>query len=387
MPQCHLCLTALTAALLSCQAYAAATLVSEMSHLNVGTAGAGTAVSTDGASSAYANPAAMSHLEQSHIAVNLASMALNIEYDDDRSSSLNSHNAGGIQPYGSFYFVTPLSEQFTFGLSLVATGGSGLDYGNQYAGRLGLNDLKLSVIQWNPVLSYRITPHWSFGGGLQIERANFEQTFMSHHASIQSHSYALGYNLGTTYHVNDNHLLGLTYRSSMTHNLAGTLQMLEQSRDIELGFLNAARIELAASHKLAAPITVVWSLGQEYWGANQQTTIQTGDLIGQKQRGFNDVWFVSMGGQLAITPTLKVEIGAGYVSSPLDNPAWQSSDLPADQQIKYSIGTQYLWSKSILLKAYYSYVDYGSPRIDNGLMQGSFDNHNQFFGLELNYRY
>ncbi|HDY7894393.1 TPA: outer membrane protein transport protein, partial [Vibrio vulnificus] len=98
MPQCHLCLTALTAALLSCQAYAAATLVSEMSHLNVGTAGAGTAVSTDGASSAYANPAAMSHLEQSHIAVNLASMALNIEYDDDRSSSLNSHNAGGIQP-------------------------------------------------------------------------------------------------------------------------------------------------------------------------------------------------------------------------------------------------------------------------------------------------
>ncbi|MDR9831742.1 outer membrane protein transport protein [Vibrio sp. FNV 38] len=385
-------LSAISAALLSApmfsvQTFAAGTLVSEMSHLNVGTAGAGSAVASDGASTAYSNPAAMGYLKESHFAFNIASMALNITYFDERTQALNSDNAGGVQPYGSLYYVSKLNEKMALGLSFTTTGGSGLDYGNSYAGRLGLNDLQLSVMQLNPSLSYKLNSRWHVGVGLQIDRAVFDQRFLVNQAELESQSYALGYNLGSTYQVNKDNRLGLTYRSKMEHELVGEVIAFNQIHHAEIGLTNAARLELSGSHKIISPIELVWSLGQEYWSENQDTSLQVGDLEGNKQRGFDDVWFTSLGAKIDLTTKFAIEMGLGYVSSPLEDPTQQASDLPVDHQMKYSVGARYRWSRAINLSVYYSYVDYGSPDITSGLMQGSYDNHNQFLGVEVDYQF
>ncbi|MDF2153543.1 outer membrane protein transport protein [Vibrio sp. CAU 1672] len=380
-------LSALALAIISCHSHAAATLVSEMSHLNVGTAGAGSAVSADGASTAYSNPAAMGYLKDTHLAFNLASMALNIEYQDDREQALSSGNAGGIQPYGSLYALTPLSENINFGMAMVATGGSGLDYGNSYAGRLGLNDLQLSVLQLNPSLSYKVNARWNLGVGVQIDRAAFEQRFLSQRAALESTSLAFGYNLGATYQLNQQHRFGVTYRSKMEHQLEGELSLLNRQMDMTIDLINAARLELSGHHQLTPPIALVWSVGQEYWSANDASLVQAGNIEGTMVRGFDDIWFAAIGSKIELTPKLGIEMGVGYVSSPLDDATLQSPDLPVERQLKYSIGGDYQWSTSTTIKTYYSYVDYGNPEIDNGLLQGRYDNHNHFFGLELDYRF
>lgn len=383
----HPRLTALACAVISCNSYAAATLVSEMSHLNVGTAGAGAAVSADSASTAYSNPAAMGYLQDTHVAFNLASMALTIDYQDERDQALSSGNAGGVQPYGSLYAVTPLSEDINLGMALVATGGSGLDYGNSYAGRVGLNDLQLSVLQFNPSLSYKVNDRWHLGAGVQVDRAAFEQRFLSEQAELESTSLAFGYNLGATYQLNEQHRFGITYRSKMEHQLEGKLSLLGRQVDTRIDLINAAKLELSGHHQLTTPVALVWSVGQEYWSANDATSIQAGNVEGAKVRGFDDVWFSSVGSKIALTPKLGIEMGLGYVSSPLDDATLQSPDLPVERQIKYSLGGHYQWNASTTIKTYYSYVDYGNPDINNGFMQGSYDNHNHFFGLELDYRF
>ncbi|KGY14014.1 hypothetical protein NM22_00710 [Vibrio tubiashii] len=383
----HPRLTALAFAVIACNSYAAATLVSEMSHLNVGTAGAGAAVSADGASTAYSNPAAMGYLQDTHAAFNLASMALTIDYKDERDQALSSGNAGGAQPYGSLYAVTPLSEDINLGMALVATGGSGLDYGNSYAGRVGLNDLQLSVLQFNPSLSYKVNDRWHLGAGIQIDRAAFEQRFLSEQAELESISLAFGYNLGATYQLDEQHRFGITYRSKMEHQLEGKLSLLGRQVDTRIDLINAAKLELSGHHQLTTPVALVWSLGQEYWSANDATSIQAGNVEGAKVRSFDDVWFASVGSKIALTPKLGIEMGLGYVSSPLDDATLQSPDLPVERQIKYSLGGHYQWNASTAIKTYYSYVDYGNPDINNGFMQGSYDNHNHFFGLELDYRF
>ncbi|MCE2572378.1 OmpP1/FadL family transporter [Motilimonas eburnea] len=380
-------LSALTLALFTSNTYAAATLVAEMSHLNVATAGAGSAILAEDASTAYSNPAAMTYLNNTHISVNLATMALNVEYQDDRNSNLSSNNAGGVQPYGSVYLVTPINDRYRMGLSLVATGGSGLDYGNEYAGKLGLNDLTLSVMQFNPSFSYKVNEKLSLGAGIQIDRATFEQRFLAKQASIDSTSYAVGYNFGATYKYTEDNKFGVTYRSKIEHDLEGELALFTQQIDTRIGLVNAAKLEVSGFHQLSQPLALVWSVGKEFWSANEVTRLSVDDIQVSKARNFEDVWFASLGSKIAVSPKLTFEVGLGYTGSPLDDATFQSTDLPVDKQIRYSTGARYLWNESINLNVYYSYVDYGSPKINNGALQGRYDNHNHFVGITLDYQF
>ena len=216
-------LTLISSALvLTFQVNAAGTLVQEMSKMTVSTAGAGSAVLAENASVAYSNPAGMSYIEGNALSVNAAAMDLGIYYHDDTDSSLDNDNAGGIQPYGSIYYVHQLNDDIHLGMSVSAQGGSALDYGTSYAGALSLNDLKLSVIQFNPSVSYQVNDKLSIGGGLQIDYASFEESLLYGQGNIETDSWTLGYNLGLMYQIDENNRLGVTYRSRMEHDLTGS---------------------------------------------------------------------------------------------------------------------------------------------------------------------
>ncbi|MGF1729708.1 OmpP1/FadL family transporter [Photobacterium kasasachensis] len=365
---------------------AAGTLVSEMSKMNVSTAGAGGAAVAENASVAYSNPAGMSYLDKRSLSVNAAGMYMDIRYHDARTDDLSSGNAGGFQPYGSLYWVEPVSENIHLGLSLVATGGSALDYGTSYAGQLELNDLRLSVMQLNPAVSYQINDSFSIGAGVQFDYASFEQTLVRENVELETDSAAFGYNLGVIYQINDNHRLGLSYRSQMKHDLTGNVDTsVGYNGDIGLNIVNPAQLEISGLHQLNEPLSVVWSVGFEEWSENDSSRIDINDNeIGQIQRGFDDLWIAALGARYQVTPTWRLEAGVGYASSPLDDPQRQSADLPVDEQYRYGLGATYDWSKRVSVNGYYSYVDYGTPEIDGKFMTGQFDNSNQFFGVTVN---
>ncbi|MCW8327450.1 outer membrane protein transport protein [Photobacterium sp. SDRW27] len=365
---------------------AAGTLVPEMSQMSVSTAGAGGAAVAENASVAYSNPAGMSYLDKRSLSVNMAGMDLNIRYHDDRSDVLSSGNAGGFQPYGSMYFVEPISDQLHVGLSLVATGGSTLDYGTTYAGQIELNNLQFSVMQLNPAISFQVNDKLSVGAGIQMDYASFEQSLARENIDIETDSIALGFNLGLMYQLNDSHRLGLSYRSRMKHDLTGMVNSSAGFKgEVGLNIVNPAQLELSGLHQLNQPLSLVWSLGFEEWSENDSTRIDINDNeIGQIQRGFDDVWTAAVGARYQVTPAWRLEGGVGYASSPLDDLQLQSADLPVDEQYRYSIGATYHWSQRITVNGYYSYVDYGKPEIDGKFMTGEFDNSNQFFGVMVN---
>ncbi|MUK75959.1 hypothetical protein GNP84_03455 [Aliivibrio fischeri] len=396
-----------SALLLAFQANAAGTLVQEMSKMTVSTAGAGSAVLAENASVAYSNPAGMSYIEGDALSVNAAVMNLGIYYHDASDSSKDSDNAGGVQPYGSLYYVHQLNDDIHLGMSVSAQGGSALDYGTSYAGARNLNDLRLSVIQLNPSISYQINQQISIGAGLQIDYASFEETLLYGQGSIETDSWALGYNLGLMYQLDEYNRFGISYRSRMNHDLSGSFSSEAMTVSIPipgpipgtvdkhipamsgqagLNVLNPRQIEVSGLHQLINPLSLVWSLGFEQWSDNDSTmiSINNGNRISQIERNFDDVWSAALGARYQLTPRLRLESGIGYVTSPLENPEYQGADLPVDTQHRYSMGATYQWDKDISLTTYYSYVDYGEPEINNNGMNGQFDNANQFLGVTLN---
>lgn len=401
-------LTLLSSVLLMCfQANAAGTLVQEMSKMTVSTAGAGSAVLAENASVAYSNPAGMSYIEGDALSVNAAIMDLGVYYDDAIDPSKDSDNAGGIQPYGSIYYVHQLNDDVHLGMSVSAQGGSALNYGASYAGSLSLNDLRLSVIQFNPTVSYQVNNKLSVGGGLQIDYASFEESLLYDQGNIETDSWSLGYNLGLMYQIDDNNRLGIAYRSRMNHDLTGSFNseamtvsvpipgpipgsvdkdISAKSGDAGLNVPNPRQVEVSGLHQFTKPLSLVWSLGFEQWSDNDSTTvsINDGNRISQIERNFDDVWTGAIGALYQLTPRLRLESGIGYASSPLDDPEYQGADLPVDTQHRYSIGATYLWDDDITFNTYYSYVDYGEPEINNSGMNGQFDNSNQFIGITMN---
>lgn len=365
---------------------ASGSLVSESSKMAVSTSGAGGAAVAENAAVAYSNPAGMSYLDARSLSVNVAGSSLDVRYFDANSDDLSSGNAGGFTPYGSLYWVEPVSDNIRFGLSFVATGGSELDYGNSYAGKLELNDLMLTVMQLNPALSYKVNDQLSFGAGIQFDYAEFEQTMLNDNAELTTDSTAMGYNLGMTYQINADHRIGLTYRSQMEHDLTGDIATSnDYSGKIGLDIVQPAQVELSALHQLSEPLSLVWSLGFEDWSKNDSTRIDiNGNEVTQMPREFDDVWTAAVGARYQLTPAWRLEAGVGYASSPLDDPQLQSGDLPVAEQYRYSTGATYLWSERVTINGYYSYVDYGEPEIDGRFMQGEFDNANHFFGVVVN---
>ncbi len=392
-----------SALLLAFQANAAGTLIQEMSKMTVSTAGAGSAVLADNASVAYSNPAGMSYIEGDALSVNAGVMDLGINYDDANDPQNSSDNAGGLQPYGSLYYVHQLNNDIHLGMSVSAQGGSALDYGTSYAGALSLNDLRLSVIQLNPSMSYQVNDKLSIGGGLQIDYASFDETLLYGQGNIETDSWTLGYNLGVMYQIDNHNRLGIAYRSRMNHDLTGEmstesmivhrpshpkvpLPIPAMSGQAGLNVLNPRQLEVSGLHQLSQPLSVVWSLGFEQWSDNESTTvsINDGNHIQQIERNFDDVWTGSVGARYQLTLKLRLESGIGYATSPLDDPKSQGADLPVDTQHRYSIGATYQWTKDTSFNTYYSYVDYGDPEINNSGMMGQFDNSNQFIGITMN---
>lgn len=381
------------------QANAAGTIVPEMSKMSVSTAGAGGAVVAENASVAFSNPAGMSYLDTPSLSVNLAAMALDINYEDNDSSQ-SASDAGGFQPYGSIYYVQPLSDKIHLGMSFSAQGGSALDYGTDYAGKMELNDLRLNVLQFNPSISYEINSRWSVGIGFQIDYATYEQNLLIDHAHLETDSWTLGYNLGAMFQINEHNRLGLAYRSEMNHDLTGKLNtdafryhiagpiyknIPAMSGQAGVTVLNPRQLELSGLHQITTPLSLVWSFGFEQWSENKSTRVEINDdRFTQIQRNFEDVWTAAVGARYQLTSKLRFEGGVGWASSPLDDASLQSPDLPVDNQHRYSIGMNYQWTPTIDLSGYYSYVNYGDPDIATDTMQGQFDNQNQFFGVLVN---
>lgn len=381
------------------QANAAGTIVPEMSKMSVSTAGAGGAVVAENASVAFSNPAGMSYLDTPSLSVNLAAMALDINYEDNDSSQ-SASDAGGFQPYGSIYYVQPLSDKIHLGMSFSAQGGSALDYGTDYAGKMELNDLRLNVLQFNPSISYEINSRWSVGIGFQIDYATYEQNLLIDHAHLETDSWTLGYNLGAMFQINEHNRLGLAYRSEMNHDLTGKLNtdafryhiagpiyknIPAMSGQAGVTVLNPRQLELSGLHQITTPLSLVWSFGFEQWSENKSTRVEINDdRFTQIQRNFEDVWTAAVGARYQLTSKLRFEGGVGWASSPLDDASLQSPDLPVDNQHRYSIGMNYQWTPTIDLSGYYSYVNYGDPDIATNTMQGQFDNQNQFFGVLVN---
>ncbi len=401
-------LLAVTVAAFSTNAFSAAHLLPELGSINASTAGAGSAALAESALTAWTNPAGMSQLDEANLTVNVAALGTSIDFTDEEQHILGRDldkniDAGSWAPVASMYFVTPINEHLHAGIALASQGGSGVDYGSNYTGSVLLENVEFMTVQLMPSVSYKVNDKLSLGVSINLEylTASGELDPLALTGEIieaNANDFTVGYSLSAFYKFNQNHRIGLMYRSELDHYGEGDVQRNDGSMKSSVGldFIMPQHAQVSGVHGVAENWDMLWSVTWYDLSTWTDLTLDVGDASAQiVERDFDDVWNFAIGTHYQLNEQWRLETGISYETSPQDDAKHQYMDLPVSETKRIGLGATYQLNEQWQIKAYYDYIDLGTPSIDyqGGLGQdivsvkGSYDNTAHFVGIQTNFKF
>lgn len=170
----------------SMSAFAGGTSLDATSITGLATANAGAAAAATDASVIFSNPAALTRFNRAEITQGAAGAFLDINYRSDRDNDgaptqngtqgsigenfnrQSGYDAAALIP--NLYVAIPINNKMTFGLSSTGSHGFVLRYQDDFPGRNQGKTIDFKVIRVNAGLGYKVSPTFSLGANLSIER-------------------------------------------------------------------------------------------------------------------------------------------------------------------------------------------------------------------------
>ncbi len=147
---------------------------------SVGTAGAANVTNRWGADAAFTNPAGMTGLEGNVVFSGLQLLIPKMEFDPSVKQGGrgdDGDNAASVVMIPGVFWVTPISDKWRFGLSMVAPLGGASDFGNHWAGRYIVQKIALEAVALSPSVGVQVSESVSIGFGASIVYTAFEYDF------------------------------------------------------------------------------------------------------------------------------------------------------------------------------------------------------------------
>ncbi|HEY4940372.1 MAG TPA: outer membrane protein transport protein [Rhizomicrobium sp.] len=413
--------------------------------------------SADAMAAAYAGAAATSS-DASYLAYNPASLAGVMDTDFSISmvailpgskgtyasatTSAGNPTGGSLTPSGfisdalvpAFGFRHRLSDRIAVGLEISAPWGLRTDYPATWAGRYDAQKTELLTINATPTISYQLSPSLTFGAGLQVEYAQGTLTSaidtgtlgalngipgsvpggQDSFARLGGKSWTFGYTAGVMARPSDSLTLGLSYRSSLQHDLKGPLTFTLDATGVGAtiravtGLFTDTRqttpltmpdmVEFGARNEFSSNWSGMVELDWTHWSRFRQLTViaanplQPNDVTTTHWR---NTLFGSVGLEYRASQSLAFRAGAAYDQSPVPD-ATREPRIPDADRIWLSAGVRCRLSSSMDLNVTASRLfnlktDVAlNPAIPGAALRGTLTGTTQSYvnvaGLQLTYR-
>lgn len=232
------------------EAYASGFYIRIKSPESVALSSAGDAARTNDASTAFFNPAGMTHSGTAGFEFGVDLIRPSILITSSGSTATTPGSLGIATPVSgnagkandavlipSLFYVRPLSEEIAWGLAIATPFGLEVDYGTSWFGRYDSIRTALSTIDVSPSLAWRLNPSVSLGAGLNVQYADAELSNAVPNplqpggigassdamATVDGDGWGAGFNVGALFRSADHGRFGLHYRSGIKHELDGRL--------------------------------------------------------------------------------------------------------------------------------------------------------------------
>ncbi|WP_114807106.1 outer membrane protein transport protein, partial [Vibrio cholerae] len=246
------------------------------------------------------------------------------------TTSANYDDAGGTSVAPNIHLIVPVNEQFAWGVNAYSNFGTKTEFSNSYAAAEygGLTDVKSFNLGLSG--SYRINQQFSVGAGLDLI---YGQGTMKRAVPGSSSTYllnvdkadgwAVGFNLGSVYELDENNRFGLAYRYSPEFKAKD-----DYGQEITLPLPDIA--EFSGYHKIEnTSFAVHYSVQWIGWSAFDkidfenlnvsQSALAASSKTYAKQYQWQDGWHYSVGGTYYLNSAWTLRAGYMYDTSAQDS--------------------------------------------------------------------
>jgi long-chain fatty acid transport protein len=386
---------------------------------SVGTAGVANVTNVDDASSAFTNPAGMTHLKNDEVQAGMEVLIPVNKFDSDIATAGGSDggNAGVPAVIPGLFVVKGLNENLKLGFSIAAVAGGGLDYGENFVGRYQAYKAALQTVGAGPSLGYKINDMVSIGAGVYMLYTTFNQkiavnqSFFGandgtvHFQDIDDISYQ--WTAGITFQPTDRLLFGFTYLSEADIDLSGDLRtsglqgvfdnLLGSADSITVDFDLPESFNFGLRYRVTEKLTLLADTNYQRWSQFSQTTAKidvgpTGDaVVTGFDRDWKDTWHVGGAFKYDLGGNHLIGMGVSYDSSPVSDKD-RTADLPIDEQFRVAAAFGKRKPVGLSYDISGSWVYFGEGKMDQTAQgerfKGEFDtNYLVFIAASVSYQF
>lgn len=418
----------------------------EQNAVNLGTAYSGTAAWAVDASSAWYNPAALTHIKNKQVVASgvlvntsgsFTASSTNVPFQPFTpvpSGPNDNSNPGGLSLIPSLHYAARIHPNLVFGLSLASPYGLATNYSPEGVMRYVATHSEVLTLDLSPSFAYQATPWLSIGAGLDalFAEAIFELQTTAYTAgdpafdgfqNSRANDWALGWHLGFLIDFNKCTRLGLNYRSKYDLNVKGVSHQLmpitpasvAQSGEFVLRPVHAEvvlpeTLVLSGYHAFNPHWAVMADASWTAWGRLPTLGLRfdplpndapplVGPVDGDTLLNFKDTYKVALGVNYTLNKCWQFRAGTAFDRTPIQDEVFRTARLPDSDRIWLSLGASYTFAQMRVDLGYAhlfmkeaTLSDGGPVSPINGLpllpwnnVTGKYLNHADILGIQLRY--
>jgi long-chain fatty acid transport protein len=402
----------------------------EVGSPDVGLAGAGYAARADDAATVFTNPAGMTRLDQPTLMTGAQPIYFHLDFNPDGNTSAvagtlpgggsaDSGDSNEWMPAGGLYYVHPVNDRISLGLSFNGYFGLSLDYQDDWVGRYYVKDATLQAAAIQPAIAWKVNDWLSVGAGVaalygimeeKIAINNIAPLLPDGELKVSDEDWTAQFNLGVLIEPQKGTRFGLTYLSEAELDFSdrvefrglgpgltaalGSQGLLDAKLDLGMNMPQA--VMFSVYHAFTGRLALMANLGWQDWSRfgkvdigvySDTNTNLTADL------DYKDTWHVALGAEYQVADAWQLTGGVAYDSAMMDDDE-VSPALPSSDSWRFGLGTRYDWSKDVSLSGSYELVWMGDIDMDvnrgplAGRVSGTYDDtHLHVMCLALEWRF
>lgn len=446
-----------TAGLASClliptYSHAAGFMLFEHSASSMGNAFAGAGAVAQDATTIYFNPAGMSYLKEREHVVAFHLIQVDAEYTDKGSTAATGGSLTGPNDNGgvdalvpNLYFVSPINNQWTWGVGFNAPFGLSTEYDDDWVGRYHAVKSELKTVNINPSVAYRHSDKLSFGFGVSAQYLEVQLTSAvdfggiciaqelggvlpagtcaaagsspqnnDGFADIEGDNWGYGFNFGVLYQLNEATRLGFAYRSEVEQDVTGGT--VDFTVPANMSFLTTdglftdqtaqALVDMPASatlslmHRLNDKVTLLGDVTWTGWSSFDELRIKYPDTEQPDSvttEGWEDNLRLAVGADYHYSDKMVLRAGAALDPTPIPSDERRTARIPGNDRKWLSLGLGYRFSPEVSVDVGYSHLFTSSTSIDNTAessvptiqhtLTGSYESSVDIFSAQLRMKY
>ncbi|WP_336488604.1 OmpP1/FadL family transporter [Methylobacterium nigriterrae] len=359
----------------------------EQSTIAAGMADAGAASGAGGVSSMFWNPATVTMspgwvTEQNLTFINLSGKITPTVGTPPGFAALGGSGEigqGAVLPSGATSYQ--LNDRLWIGIQTGAPFGLVTKPRDVWAGELYGRSSRIFSLAFNPVVGFKVNDWLSVAAGPNIEyfRLTLRQAVplspplppaILPSSFLKGDSWDVGFTAGALITPWAGTALGVGYRSSVHHDIEGSIgvplvALAPVAGQVRANFNTPDKLSVGVTQAINPVFRVNFGFEWDNWsrvGTIGVVSVARGVPVNFLPLNYKDGYLYSVGAEYDWSPALTLRAGVSYEQSPIDF-SNRSVRLPDNDRVNLAVGASYRWSEKLTLNLAYSHLFLDRARI------------------------